>query len=592
MIDRIYSKLFISFFIQAFVLSITGMVDCAVVGRWCGADGLTSMQLAMPVFLVLTVPSFIGANGISIVISREIGQGRKNNAVAAFSTAVIASGFIGIVFTAVGILAPSAVTRCLIGFNEETELVELVNLYLQPVLIGAVPIILLSIFNAAAALEGKTVLISVVSFLMLPLDIVYDLIAVFVFNAGVKGVAYASSLTYLSAFMIMLVFITGRRSMFTIDPGMFSPELLRDVIVSGIPHGIDILCDTIRPIFINMCMLAFGTLTGIAALTIQDSIHYFPEAVCIAAGSAMMTLSAVFFGEKDRSSLMYIRKNTFWKMAASACALSGFLWIAAPVCVKLFTDNAEVMDLAVTAFRWYAAGVPFAAVNHMIIGYLNGIEKIKLSSAYIVIGNLLVPMLCIFSLGKTFGLIGIYAAFGLNELIMTLIGIIFMVVAGRLRSSVMDPLGQYMSSGIMALDMNIRNEQDVIDASEEVRRFCIQNGISYRLSYHAALCIEELASNTIKHGFTASRKNHLSIRVAVDKDSIILRSRDDCNQFDITERYSILDTDDKMSCLGIRLIYGVSDRVDYTSALDLNNICIHIMKREGEQHVTNRKYTI
>ncbi len=167
MIDRIYSILFISFFIQAFVLSITGMVDCAVVGRWCGTDGLTSMQLAMPVFLVLTVPSIIGANGISIVISREIGQGRKNNAVA----------------------------------------------------------------------------------------------------------------------------------------------------------------------------------------------------------------------------------------------------------------------------------------------------------AYIVIGNLLVPMLCIFSLGKTFGLIGIYAAFGLNELIMTLIGVVFMVTAGRLRSSVMDPLGQYMSSGIMALDMNIRNEQDVIDAS-------------------------------------------------------------------------------------------------------------------------------
>ena len=36
------------YMVQALVLSVTGIVDCAVVGFFIGAEGLAGMKLAMP----------------------------------------------------------------------------------------------------------------------------------------------------------------------------------------------------------------------------------------------------------------------------------------------------------------------------------------------------------------------------------------------------------------------------------------------------------------------------------------------------------------------------------------------------------------
>ena len=588
MINKVYSKLFLSSFLQYFVLSITGMVDCAVCGRWCGTDGLTAMQLAIPVFFLLGIPSMIGGTGISIVLSRELGNGRKNNAVSAFSTVVMTAVAIGVVFTIIGMTCPSLITRCFIGFGKGQELVDMVNQYMKPILIGAVPIIILDILNAEAALEGKTFLISAVSFMMLPVDIVLDIIAVEVFRAGVTGIAYASTITYAVSVLILLIFILSRKSMLGIRPESFSLAMLRDLFISGTPHGIELLCDTVRPVLINMCMLAFGTFAGIAALNIQDSVHYLPVAVCIGTSSAFMTLSAVFFSEKDQNSLEYLRKNISVKVLCCITVISAILWIAAPALVSLFTVDQDVIRLANTAFRLYLIGVPFAAFNGIIHGYLEGINKVKLSSGYIVFDKLIIPLICTYVLGSMYGVTGIYAAFAVSEIITSLTKAALLFFRGSVRAEIFDPLRDYVKSGFTCMNMDVTELQGAADVSKNVMDFCMKNGVSERLSYHAALCMEELVSNILRHGFQPEKKNHLNVRVAIDDESIVLRSRDDCNQFDITERYSILETDEKSSCLGIKLIYAASDKIDYTSALDLNNICIHIMRQEGEQYVINK----
>ena len=468
MINKVYSKLFLSSFMQYFVLSITGMVDCAVCGRWCGTDGLTAMQLAMPIFFLLGIPSMIGGTGISIVLSRELGNGRKNNAVSAFSTVVMTAVAIGVIFTIIGLTCPSLITRCFIGFGKEQELVDMVDQYMKPILIGAVPIIILDILNAEAALEGKTFLISAVSFMMLPVDVVLDIIAVEVFHAGVAGIAYASTITYGVSVLVLLIFILSRKSMLGIRPESFSLAMLRDLFISGTPHGIELLCDTVRPVLINMCMLTFGTFAGIAALNIQDSVHYLPVAVCIGTSSAFMTLSAVFFSEKDQNSLEYLRKTVSVKVLCCITVISAILWIAAPVLVSLFTVEQDVIRLANTAFKLYLIGVPFAAFNGIIHGYLEGINKVKLSSGYIVFDKLIIPLICTYVLGSMYGVTGIYAAFAVSEIITSLTKAALLFFRVSVRAEILDPLKNYVKSGFTCMNMDVTELQGAADVSKNV----------------------------------------------------------------------------------------------------------------------------
>ena len=56
-------------------LSIARMIDCAIVGRYLGADGLSAMKLAMPVFSILGLFSSILSTGLSISAARDLARG-------------------------------------------------------------------------------------------------------------------------------------------------------------------------------------------------------------------------------------------------------------------------------------------------------------------------------------------------------------------------------------------------------------------------------------------------------------------------------------------------------------------------------------
>ena len=72
---RIFRRLVLAGFIQNLALSITGMIDCAIVGQYIGTDGLSAMKLAMPVFSLLSLFSTILGTGLSVIVSRDLTRG-------------------------------------------------------------------------------------------------------------------------------------------------------------------------------------------------------------------------------------------------------------------------------------------------------------------------------------------------------------------------------------------------------------------------------------------------------------------------------------------------------------------------------------
>ena len=75
--------------------------------------------------------------------------------------------------------------------------------------------------------------------------------------------------------------------------------------------------------------------------------------------------------------------------------------------------------------------------------------------------------------------------------------------------------------------------EEVTEASRKAEDFCLRHGQDAKISNHIALCVEEMASNTIRHGFARDKKHHdLSVRLLKKDQCLILRFRDDCGAFD------------------------------------------------------------
>lgn len=81
----------------------------------------------------------------------------------------------------------------------------------------------------------------------------------------------------------------------------------------------------------------------------------------------------------------------------------------------------------------------------------------------------------------------------------------------------------------------------------------------------------------VTHGFRKDKKKHFAeIRVVHKDDSMILRIKDDCAPFDPAELRETFKPKDVTRNIGIRIVYGIADDIDYQNILGLNVLTIHI----------------
>ena len=97
------------------------------------------------------------------------------------------------------------------------------------------------------------------------------------------------------------------------------------------------------------------------------------------------------------------------------------------------------------------------------------------------------------------------------------------------------------------------------------------------MASHLALCVEEMGTNIVVHGFVPERKNHLSIRLQHKAGYWTLRFRDDCMAFDPVQHVSGENIRDNM---GIRLAMRLADEARYTYSMSLNNLTMVLKEPE------------
>jgi len=124
------------------------------------------------------------------------------------------------------------------------------------------------------------------------------------------------------------------------------------------------------------------------------------------------------------------------------------------------------------------------------------------------------------------------------------------------------------------MEIDIRSLADVDQATRQAESFCLRHGQSPKMSNHIALCVEEMASNTVIHGFDKKGGNHLSVRIQNKGSRWILRFRDDCSAFDPVSYVPRGEED----ALGLRLVTAMADDLRYTYSLNLNNLTIRLTR--------------
>ena len=86
----------------------------------------------------------------------------------------------------------------------------------------------------------------------------------------------------------------------------------------------------------------------------------------------------------------------------------------------------------------------------------------------------------------------------------------------------------------------------------------------------AGLCLEEMISNIIVHGFVQGKKNEIIVRLIWKKEDLIISIKDNCRPFNPKEREQLFDPKDPTHHIGIRMASHFSRKMEYQFLLGMN----------------------
>lgn len=574
MIKKLLRQMLIAQILSALTVSLCLLIDSIMIGRYLGDGGHTAYILANPVLLVIGAVGSMLSAGVQVACSKSLGRGSQEETNVGYSSAIAVAAVFSIAFTLLVILLRVPLAR-LMGASDEALLKDTSG-YMLGFVIGAPATMGALILVPFLQIVGQSGLLVAAVLGMTVTDVAFDLLNVLVFHGGMFGMGLASSLSYYVAVLIGGGYFLSKKCVFKFSRDRVKWSKVRELIVGGVPTVFGMASSVVMIFGMNNMLMAAGGAAAVAAFAVVNTVGNASN--CISTGSAGvgLTLSGIFFNEEDRSALREMLRLLARYSFELGVGMAALLLVCAPPIVRLFIPEAgESQRLAILGVRVYAFGLIPNCFNYALKNCYQGIGRVRLMAVITILENAVLPTLAAFVLIR---LAGVDAAWFFYIIAETLILVGVFLYVWRLRGGFTlraeDVLLLPDGFGVPPEDMleaDIRDMDGVMAVSRAADAFCRAHGHDARLANHLALCVEEMGSNIVAHGFGPKGKNHLSVRLQYKDAKWTLRFRDDCRAFDPVSHIAGPDAKDSV---GIHLAMRIADEARYTYSMNLNNLTL------------------
>lgn len=586
MIKKLIRQMLTAQILSALTVTLCLLIDSIIIGRFLGVQAIAAYGLANPILLIIGAFGSALSAGVQVVCSRSIGRGLKEEANAGYSSAIGLGAVFSIPFALIIFFLSVPVSRVL-GADSEQLLADTAA-YIRGFILGAPATMGALILVPFMQMAGKTTLLIVSVAAMTITDVVMDLLNVTVFHGGMFGMGLASSLSYYAALFIAAAYFLSKKCFFKFSAGLISRAKIKELVTNSIPAIFSMAASVVMVFGMNRILLFRGGSDAVAAFSVISSIGNASNCITTGIGGVSLTLTGIFYNEEDGTGLRTMLRELAFQGVILGCIVGLLLVLIAPFAVGFFiTEAGRSRSMAVMGLRLYALGLMPSCLTGMIKNGYQSAGRELYTEIISTVQNAVFPLLfaLLLSLGTQSPILTpVWFYFGCAE-IMTLLMICLFVRkqsgdhAWNALNVLLLPEG-FTEGNRETMELDIRSVEQVTEASEAAYHFCLAQGADRTLCYRISLCVEEMASNVVLHGFTKDKnEHHLSVRLVHKNDRFVLRFRDDCTAFDPVSY--VPHGEDKMKGMGIRLVMQLADEVRYTYSINLNNLMILLRDKAG-----------
>ena len=586
--DNMVSKLFFSMLpVQILILAmgaVNSIVDGAMAGRFIDSSTVGVVGLYFSMVSIYNAVGSVLLGGTTVLCGRYMGRGEMRKTEGVFSLNITLTLLISGLLTIISFLIPGAIAVTL-GANESLK--EPLVKYILGFAIGIIPMMLSQQISAFLQMErqSKRGYIGIAG--MVISNIVLDVLLVAVLKRGVFGLAVATALSNWVYFLILAPYYLSSKAQLHYGIKKILWKVTGKLVRIGIPGALLVFCLAIRGMVINRILLTYAGNDGLSAMSAFNMISGLFIAYCLGNGSAVRMLVSVFVGEEDKSSMREVVKTALTKGLALSCVVTVFIIAIAPILTSIFFPDkaSNVYHLTYQLFIIYSFCVPLILIAQVLTNYLQAMGHnlfVNIQSVFDGFFSMVIPAAI---LAPIMGALGVWIANPIGIILTILLVPLYNIIYWRRKPKTIDEAMFIKPDfGIdpgRSLSIFVHNMDEVSQTSEKGQEFCLENNIDEKSAYYTALCLEEIASNVVKHGFGHDNKKHsLNIRVISREDDIMLRIKDDCVPFDPKTIADMVSEERSFDNIGIRMVYKIADDVYYQNLLGLNALTITIKQED------------
>lgn len=582
----ITKKMFLSLFLTGTVIEFSevgaGFVDGLITSRYLGAEEMAAVGIAYPIYTILGIFSGLLATAMEVRCSQAIGRGNRNELSQFFSLSVYAGVLLSFVFTIPVLLLSRPFAMMLGASGNAANLVEPTAQYLLGVGIGIPPLILTAILAPAFQLDNGHKNIQISALLRTATNILMDLLAVQM-DLGIFGIGLATAVSsYICLLYQCTHFLRKERMLHLVRPSIPVMEFIK-ALPNGMEKAVKRLANTVRPIILNNIIIAYGGTAAMSALSVRNNFSGFAEIFGVGIASSISLLTGLYYGEINKeaiSEVNHVGNKLTFLFSGAICLL--MLVFSRAIAGFYVTEEGEILNMAVFAIAMLALQNPLQAIIAGRIKYLQAIHRKFNMNLLIFATKLFFVLFASFVLGGLFGVYGILASYTASDALTLLSIIIYYQLKHRRFVPTKDDLLNLPEEFDIhpgdVISLDIRDKDDVSICSEQIMLFCKGHKIDRKIAYYAALCFEEIASNTIEYGFP---ENHSSVRmidlrVVISGDTLMIRMSDNCPRYDVTQVFAEANAPDadRTKNIGVRIVSNTATEINYLNTFDTNIIIL------------------
>lgn len=340
-------NMIIPLFFEQLLIMLVGIADIFVVS-YAGESAVSGVSL-VNMFDTIFIYLFTAlASGGAVVISQYIGKKDKTQSVKASSQLLMFSTLFSIVLSILVLVFHKGLLTLLFG-KVENSVMEACVTYLR---ISACSYPALAIYNAGAALcrsMGKTKVTMYVSIISNVINVVGNIIGVFVLHAGVAGVAYPSLIARIfSAVAITVVCFNKKYDAYYVKEWILKLDkaLLGKILKIAVPNGIENGIFQLVKVALSSVIALFGTYQ-IAANGVAQSIWSLAALIGVTMGPVYITVIGQCMGAHDIKSATYYYKKLMKLTLFVSIAWNVFVFLITPIFMRFYALSPETKELVI-----------------------------------------------------------------------------------------------------------------------------------------------------------------------------------------------------------------------------------------------------